>query len=115
MSGVLQQYYRCPEQVCTLAAAPNLPEASGFFRFGADVIAFGQCKSGVASKITRNMPDALIDVETDQCGNITLPFDPAVVLENLRYEHYASHLYGSSEDHSPFLQNAYYAVRPLFP
>ena len=117
MKQALVDYYRCPEESVEYTVSKNVSQESGFFRFGKDVLCYGQCATGaVVQDRSAKLHDALEHVSFDQ-GAVRLPFDPQQVIENLRRERYVSN--SSRKPHGFFanaaLRQAYYLVRPLLP
>lgn len=110
-SHTLAQTYRCPEDLCQFGVAPDVQERAGYFRFGTDNVCYGRC-SGETSEIAENVHyDALRHVRVD--GDLpVLPFNPDEIIDNLRWERYASESAGTKKD---LLYHAYYSVRPLLP
>lgn len=47
----ISDYYRVPEGLLGRVLAAKPSGATGFFRFGPDVICYGQCSSGVSAKV----------------------------------------------------------------
>jgi len=86
----LLDYYRIAEEplrsVCfaTQTAIGDL----GFFQFGRQNICYGRCSSGVASDCAGSAKFNVQDGVHGPGPAIQLPFDPAEVIENLRYERY---------------------------
>jgi hypothetical protein len=83
----LVDYYRCPEQLVTMALAGELSSDSGYFRFGTNVC-YGQSSSGSRSSV---LTDALYDTAPAvraEVGVLRVPFDPSQVIDNLRLERY---------------------------
>src|SRR6266567_6966697 len=113
----LIDYYRCPEGIGDFVLAGQLCEDSGFFRFGADAICYGQFSSGVSAKaVIPQLHDSFQDISTEG-STLRLPFDPSQVVNNLRCERYAGN--SLSATHKSFqesvIQGIYYAVRPMLP
>lgn len=109
--------YRCPEEVVNFAASGHLSSESGYFRFGTDIICYGQCSSGTPM---RNVGDLLHD-SLDRVGtngsSVILPFDPLQVVNNLRRERYATNGAGAARavTGQGAVRDLYYQVRPLMP
>ena len=111
MNDSLSQYYRCPENYLQVSVKGSLSEQSGFFRLGENIV-YGRCAGCSPSKLpTGVLYDALPDVSADT-GIAQLPFEPAQVLDSLRYERYLQN--GHSEFDSA-IAKLYYFVRPLMP
>ena len=82
------QYYRCQENYVRLEVRGPLSSESGYFKFGNDVVCYGQPGMGQLSNTSiGNLADTM-DQLIVQHGIAYLPFDPAQVANNLRYELY---------------------------
>lgn len=110
MSNVFLDYYRCPEGFGHFALAAALRAGTGYFRFGRDVVCFGQCTSGYVS---RNPEGQLFDsygsVSFNQAG-VCLPFDPNPIIDNLRLERYQPT--ASARAGHRAIRRGYYSLRP---
>ncbi len=67
MNNRLTQYYRCPESYINIAQKGDLSKNSGYFRFGADMVCYGQC-AGLrpASSPSSVTGDALAEMSSDR-------------------------------------------------
>jgi hypothetical protein len=113
----LSDYYRVPEGLLGRVGTANPAGDTGFFRFGSQVICFGQCASGVSTRIENSaLHDASQDIACRESG-IHLPFDPAQVIDNLRKEYYEPSLTPGRERMvtQEWVLNAYYSVRGILP
>ena len=116
-SDLLTEHYRCPENYIDLTVSEGISGESGYFRFGADAVCFGQSTSATAE---RSVTDSLYDIRQDVrtvSGKAQLPFDPVQVVGNLRNERYKR---GSSTDRkeidaNSLIRQLYYFIRPLMP
>jgi hypothetical protein len=107
----LIDHFRCPE-LPALGVTENLSQSSGFFRFGPNVVCYGQSSGVVRSKVNGNLADALTGVYSNGNG-LLLPFDLSQVLDNLRYEAYVRCSNRFLE--KPWIRDIYYGLRPLMP
>jgi len=110
LSTCLRDFYRCAE-IPEFKSNAQLPSASGFFRFGKEVICYGQASGQTSSRLTADLYDASLQIQNGRSP--LLPFDPAQVIDNLRYESYvpASNRFLSQS----WIKNLYYYLRPLMP
>jgi hypothetical protein len=84
----LSDYYRIPESVLGRVLGADTSGDTGYFRFGPEVICYGQSKSGVAAKVEdAGLYDAHKNIQMDG-ADIRLPFDLTRIVENLRRERY---------------------------
>lgn len=117
VNSPFRDYYRCPEGFGGFTLRGNLSESRGYFCLGPDVICYGRCSGGAPDPdVTDELHDALRDVVADE-NTLRLPFDPSEIIENLRYERYASpgEGPGATVCGNSLLRQAYYFVRPLLP
>ena len=83
----LVDYYRCPEAFVDFHVTDPLQEPHGYFRFGQEVICYGQTSGDVRAHINEHLFDASQHVHCK--GPLcSLPFDPDQVAGNLYYERY---------------------------
>src|SRR3989442_10515709 len=111
--NVLADHFRCPQTYADFEVAGGLSAGRGFFRLGEDAICYGRTSTGqLRVRAKGDLYDVLPDV-TIHRGNAVLPFDPAEVVANLRYERYMkredSGLLGPSLAWS-LARKAYYTV-----
>lgn len=115
MDNPVVQYYRCPERYVQFKVAGMPSGVSGYFKFGEDVVCFGQlCRDQPSPEPSGALSDAMNHAVSDG-GGTYLPFNISHVADNLRYELY-THAVGnrlSTLDSVP--SNLYYFVRPLLP
>jgi len=114
---LLTDRFRCQGLGADFAVSGNLSRDSGYFRLGLDATCFGQCSSGIPAKF---VTDPLHDVSPRVMTNgskVELPFDPAQVVDNLRFERYFTNSTDKKAGLSAknILRNAYYLARPLMP
>jgi hypothetical protein len=112
---VLKNQYRCPDGYDVFRISGPLSSAAGFFRFGHDAVCYARHSRVSSRKSLRKGIDELPDLLSSAVvGNdaVTLPFDPAEAIENLRWERYTATDKGITWT---LIQKPYYAVRPLMP
>ena len=112
MNECLIEYYRCPEEYLRFARQGPLSAETGYFRFGKDVICYGNCFGRPATTATGSLHDALSDVRSED-GTVYLPFDPAQVAQNLRSELYIDEWRGKTQ--MSLAAKIYYFMRPALP
>lgn len=117
MNQILSDYYRAAENGLGRLCAAQPSGETGFFRFGATTICYGQCTSGVSATLENaGLYDAFKSVHVGE-RKVHLPFDFAQVVENLREERYVNRLLAKRSrivNHA-LVRKAYYAVRELMP
>ena len=98
MNTALVNYYRCPDDFAEVTLKGQLSGDCGYFRFGQDVICYGQSTSGFrATQPLGDLYDIFEDVTIDG-SSVLLPFDPDDVINNLRLERYANRHHYSTLD-----------------
>jgi hypothetical protein len=113
----LADYYRVPEGVLGHIVGSKPSGETGFFRFGPEVICYGQSTSGVATKIENaGLYDGRKTTQING-ADIHLPFDPTQVVDGLRQEHYVQNLMPDREKSVArrWMFEAYYFFREILP
>ena len=110
LTRVLTERYRCPADFLKLELQSGLDDEVGFFQFGPAAICYG--RSVPASRMRRvgaPLYDVAANVQIDG-STVSLPFDPAEIVENLRLERYpgAQTSLGRS-----IAKGLYYTLRPF--
>lgn len=114
-SRVLHDHYRCPEKFALGVASDCPPSPPGYFKLDRDTVAFGRVRLA-ASLLPPPSPkfDSAPEIRLEEHDQ-HLPFDPAEVLENLRFERYRG-IMGPAQNGgalSTLVRKAYYIVRPI--
>jgi hypothetical protein len=109
---LLLDYYRCPEDQVSLDAEIAFSRADGFFQCGSDIIGYDNHAEGRPNVAHgESLHDALEAIA--RAANVTLlPFDPAQVVDSLRFERYVD---GKSHDLQSLTSHVYYAFRSFLP
>ena len=114
VTGLLVERYRCPDDLARFEVSEDLSKESGYFRYGPNIICYGQCSTGKPGKyVTEAMPDVSGDISLNGSA-IRLPFDAVQVVENLQFERYhapATNLPTVSS--AGVSRGVYYMLRPL--
>ena len=106
------QHYRCPQEIAEFWLEGTPKTSEGFFRFGPDVVCYGQVAGHVRPYVNGNLFDAAKAVHIEG-KSVKLPFNAEAVLENLRYERYVTAGRGWLE--GDWAKDAYYMMRPYLP
>jgi len=111
LSQAIQDRYRYPEGSLQFSLDGPLSARPGYFRFSGNTTCFGRSSRGVGQQATDASQFEVHCVPTNN-GDLSLPFDPTEVVDNLRLERYA---YGDGNSLSlqTALKTLYYTVRPL--
>jgi hypothetical protein len=114
----LLDYYRVAEEpLRSLRFITPSPNGDvGFFRFGPH-LGYGQCSSGVAEDAAGSAKFDAADSVRSTDSVIQLPFDPAEVIENLRFERYRQQGTRGLEQlaSSKLARKSYYFFRRFLP
>jgi len=114
---ILSDYYRIPPETLGRISIAQSSTEAGFFQFGAETICYGQCAAGVSSNIEKSKKfDAYAGVQRGG-AELHLPFDPGVVIENLRRERYEPSLTPGLEKFfsQGWVLKSYYSLRQEIP
>src|SRR5580704_13113172 len=116
MSKILSEYYRTPLVLPAVYAGGEGKDGAGFFRFGAEIVCYGECSSGVAADVEASVA---FDVSKAMVADseTRLPFDISKIIDNLQRERYVKQL-GSGRKgltQHAVIREAYYSVRELLP
>src|SRR5262245_2865899 len=104
-------YYRCPKEFLDFCVAEPVQGPSGYFHFGPDLTCYGQ-----TCPTTINGPLFDTSAHVRRHGHTSvLPFDPAQVVDNLRYERYVDHAGQQRWLEQAWIKQIYYRLRPLLP
>ena len=118
MHKVLTDYFRCPDIPGDFSVPGGLSEKPGYFSLGPEIVCYGRASGGVAPTPTPSnghLHDVFGNAQLNGSLN-QLPFDPAEVIDNLRYERYVSpNGKGYKGRIRRVIREAYYAARPLLP
>ncbi len=111
---LMAEHFKCADGAFDFDLLDEPRGESGFFRFGSDTICYGRPCVGIpAEEITPGLVDVLPHVRTEG-SRCLLPFDPAEVVDNLRWERYVA---DGAKTKNTFLRkcirNAYYTLRPV--
>jgi hypothetical protein len=113
-ADLLVEHFRCPDNFARIEVAGKLSDESGYFRFGANIVCYGQCSGKIPKQhVTANLPDLAGDVLLERASAF-LPFDLGQVVENLRLERYHAPVTNVPTVASTgLIRSLYYRVRPL--
>jgi glycosyltransferase involved in cell wall biosynthesis len=114
MNRAFLEHFCCPETTVSFRLIGDMAKEAGYFQFGKDVICFGQaCSRSFATKASDKLEDLEAAVQMGQ-NTIALPFDLDQVVDNLRYERYASHMGPDATrlGTHPLIRDLYYLARP---
>jgi hypothetical protein len=111
MNEPFLDFYRCPENFGTFALSAELRNEPGYFRFGDDLICFGQCSPGYSSRVPGSrLYDSDQEVSCNH-SSVRLPFDLAQVINNLRLERYVTR--SNKTSLWRVIRDSYYSARPF--
>jgi hypothetical protein len=107
------EYYRSLQELLDFHVAGSLQESDGYFRFGPELICYGQTSGYTHPTVNRSLFDASAHVRRHEHTSV-LPFDLTQVVNNLRYERYVD----QSQRiwfQKVWIRKFYYFLRPLLP
>lgn len=117
MQNILSEYYRTPLRSHVVGLPAGLEREAGFFRYGADLVCYGECSLGVANDVSRSGRFDVSKAISINNGELRFPFDIGDAIENLRRERYLK----KSDDRPKglsqqnWIRECYYLVRELLP
>ena len=116
MDRLLLDHFRCPAVYVNFDLIGEVVPATGFFRFGRDVVCYGNvCSGSTQEHPSGALPDLLTDVRVKN-GQCHLPFNPDEIVQNLRYERYTTPRVAVRRSVAQSVgRKTYYAVRPFLP
>jgi hypothetical protein len=117
MSKILSEYYRTPLLSPAVYSGAGRENGPGFFRFGADVVCYGECSSGVAADVNASHEFDASKGMIVADSEIRLPFDFSKIIDNIRKEHYVKQLDSRRKGFTQhaLIREVYYSVRELLP
>jgi peptidoglycan/xylan/chitin deacetylase (PgdA/CDA1 family) len=113
-SQAIVEYYRCPEELLNFHVADSLKESCGYFRFGPDLVCYGQTSGYPYPIVNGSLFDASEPVRRHEHISF-LPFHLTQVVDNLRYERYVDQAGQPRDLKSKWIKKVYYLLRPLLP
>src|SRR4029453_17403339 len=111
---LIVDYYKGHPEMLDLTIAVPLKDLCGYFRFGQDILCYGQTVASTSPTVNGHLSNAPEHV-CSHAGTIILPFDPAQTVNNLRYERYVDQSGQRTWLESDWIKKLYYRLRPLFP
>jgi hypothetical protein len=114
LNKALIDYFRCPEVFADFALQGDLRPGEGYFRFGPDVICYGQSSLGDYAETPEKATCDLANHIRTEGTTCYIPFNPSAVVENLRCERHpgTSPNSGREEEQTSWVHKAYYRIRP---
>ncbi len=107
-------HYKCPAEMLRVEMWGRLLEKTGFFRFGADSVCYGQCSAFEPADHPNGLLYDALDHVRFLRDRVALPFHPSRVASALRNEDYIRNGRGPF-GFGPVTRALYYAVRPFLP
>jgi hypothetical protein len=107
-------YYKCHQESLDFTSVGPLQDMHGYLRFRQDILCYGQTVGDTYPTVNGHLFDASEHVGRYE-GTIFLPFDPAQIVNNLRYERYVDQSGQQRWIESTWIKRIYYMLRPLFP
>src|SRR5262249_9540816 len=110
---LIVDYYRGHAEMLDFTVAVPLKDLCGYFRFGQDILCYGQTVGYTSPTVNGYLSDASEHVGRQE-GTMILPFDPAQTVNNLRYERYGDKSGQQRWIESGWIKKIYYILRPVF-
>src|SRR5438132_1060174 len=108
------EYYRCPQELLDCHVVGSLKASDGYFRFGQDLICYGQTSGYTHPTVNGALFDASAHVHRHKYTCL-LPFDLTQAVNNLRYERYVDQASQELWFQNVWVKKFYYILRPLLP
>ena len=106
---LLSDHFRLAADITEFSVSTDLPADPGYFRFGPNVICYGQCSFGCPRRTASEpLSDAREGVVVNRTS-VKFPFDPAQVVSILRFERY----HQAPKAIQGVLGRMYYFMRPV--
>lgn len=109
--------YRCPERFVDARLTGPLSSTAGYFRFGSDILCYGQSASMHHAPPPHAPHLDLNGHARAHEARLFLPFDPTQIIDNLRHELYIGARNGGPASAGPdvLAKQLYYFIRPVLP
>jgi glycosyltransferase involved in cell wall biosynthesis len=115
IGSLLSNFYRCPQLDANFTLAGNLQPVAGYFRIKEGPICYGRLsETQPAATADCTLPEVCSQV-SEEGKAVSLPFDPAEVVANLRLERYKAGDEISGNDGVSLVRRLYYLLRPIMP
>jgi hypothetical protein len=115
VGSLLSDFYRCPKLAANFTLAAHVRTGAGYFRIKEGPICYGRL-SEVQPAATANatLPETCPQV-SEEGQTVSLPFDPAEAVANLRLEKYKTDGENSRKNGGGLVRRLYYLLRPIMP
>ena len=115
VGSLLHDFYRCPRLAAEFTLAADLRPIAGYFRTKEGLICYGRLSEAQpAATASATLPTACPQVN-DKDKTISLPFDPAEAVANLRLEKYRADSESGGNNVGSLVRRLYYLLRPGIP
>jgi len=114
VATLLSNYYRCPQFVTDFELEASLSYRSGYFRLNEDLVCYGRLSTIQPAATPYNVPNVCHRI-SNGARRVTVPFDAAEVVSNLRLERYNTQNGIEITSGSNIIRQLYYLVRPVMP
>ena len=115
VGSLLSEFYRCPQLAVDFTLAADLRPVAGYFRIKNGPICYGRLSEAQpAATANATLPEACPQIRQEG-KTISLPFDPAEVVANLRLEKYKTEAENSRTNGNSLVRRLYYLLRPIMP
>jgi hypothetical protein len=115
VGSLLSDFYRCPQLAADFTLEADLSGVSGYFRINDELVCYGRLSEvQPAATPDRTLPGSCPRISEDG-KTISLLFDPAEVIANLRLEKYIADGENSGKNDGNLARQLYYLLRPIMP
>jgi peptidoglycan/xylan/chitin deacetylase (PgdA/CDA1 family) len=115
VGSLLSDFYRCPQLAADFTLAAHLRPVAGYFDIKDGLTCYGRLSEAQpAATANATFPAACPQVRQEG-KRISLPFDPAEVVANLRLEKYKADGENSRKSGGSLGRRLYYLLRPIMP
>lgn len=117
MTRLLQEHFRCSDEIGSLQPPEQAQAPAGFFHFGPGTTLFAHLASGAAAARFEDAQMDAFNAAEIANGRCHLPFDPSEAIANLLFERYpgVGHPPGVGSVWKRAAAQAYYTLRPMLP
>lgn len=115
VGSLLSDFYRCRQPAADFTLAADLWPVAGYFRIKDGPICYGRLSEAQpAATADATLPEAYPQVWQQEKA-VSLPFDPAEVVANLRLEKYTADDENGRNSRDNVVRWLYYLLRPVMP
>jgi len=115
VGSLLHDFYRCPPLAADFTLAADLGPVPGYFRIKDGLMCYGRLSEAQPAATANAMLPEACPQASEEGKTISLPFDPAEVIANLRLETYKADGVNGRNNGGSLGRRLYYLLRPVMP